>query len=103
MNNKRLKAKLKENWFVLILNFIVIMVSVFLGDYCARTLSKVATTTKKTDTIYIEKVKTDSLFQDILIQVQEINKKVTPKKIYIQKRKPCDTLRIDASVRIKND
>lgn len=43
-----------------------------------------------------------STIKEIAIQVDEINKKLTPKKVYIQKRKPCDTLRIDASIRLEN-
>lgn len=99
MTFKRFLEKLNENWLVCLLNFVVITIGVLLGDYCARTLSKASPDKNRTDTIYIEKSKTDSLLQEIAIQVDEINKKLTPKKVYIQKRKPCDTLRIDASIR----
>lgn len=102
MTFKRFLEKLNENWLVCLLNFVVITIGVLLGDYCARTLSKVSSDKSRTDTVYIEKSKTDSLLQEIAIQVDEINKKLTPKKIYIQKRKPCDTLRIDASIRLEN-
>lgn len=102
MTFKRFKEKFKENWLVYLLNLVVISVGVLLGDYCARTLSKASPDKRKTDTIYIEKSKTDSILQEIAIQIDEINKKLTPKKVYIQKRKPCDTLRIDASIRLEN-
>lgn len=99
MTFKRFREKLKENWLVCFLNFVVITIGVLLGDYCARTLSKVSPDKRKADTVYIEKSKTDSLLQEITVRLDEINKKLTPKKVYIQKRKPCDTLRIDASIR----
>lgn len=102
MTFKRFLEKLKENWLVCLLNFVVITIGVLLGDNCARILSKASPDKRKTDTVYIEKSKTDSILQEIAIQVDEINKKLTPKKVYIQKRKPCDTLRIDASIRLEN-
>lgn len=102
MTFKRCLEKLKENWFVCLLNFVVITIGVLLGDYCVRTLSKVSPDKSRIDTVYIEKSKTDSLLQEIAIHVDEINKKLTPKKVYIQKHKPCDTLRIDASIRLEN-
>lgn len=103
MTFKRFLEKLKENWLVCLLNFVVITIGVLLGDYCARTLSKTSSNKKsRADTVYIEKSKTDSLLQEIAIQVDEINRKLAPKKVYIQKRKPCDTLRIDASIRLEN-
>lgn len=85
MTFKRFLEKLKENWFVCLLNFVVITIGVLLGDHCARTLSEASPDKRKTDTVYIEKSKTDSLLQEIAIQVDEINKKLTPKKVYIQK------------------
>lgn len=102
MTYKRFLEKLKENWLVCLLNFVVITIGVLLGDYCARTLSKVSPDKRETDTVYIEKSKTDSLLQEITSQLDEINRKLTPKKVYIQKRKPSDTLRIDASIRLEN-
>lgn len=102
MTFKRFLEKLKENWLVCLLNFVVITIGMLLGDYCARTLSKASPDKRKTDTIYIEKSKTDSLLQEITVRLDEINKKLAPKKVYIQKRKPCDTLRIDASIRLEN-
>ena len=74
-----------------------------IGMYCACYLSDVSSDKNGTDTIYVEKIVTDSIMQNILMQIQEINNKVTPKKIYIRKHNPCDTLKIDASIRLKND
>ena len=102
MTFKRFLEELKENWLVCLLNFVVITIGMLLGDYCARILSKASPDKRKIDTIYIEKSKTDSLLQEIAVIVDEINKKLTPKKVYIKKCKQCDTLRIDASIRLEN-
>lgn len=61
MTFKRFQEKLKENWLLCILNFVVITIGVLLGDYCARTLSNVTPDERRIDTVYIEKTKTDSL------------------------------------------
>ena len=96
---EKLKAEFKENWQTYILNFIMITVSVFLADCCARRLpyTSPSINSKKIDTIYIEveKAKNDSLLQDIKFLLYQLNEKTTPKKIYIQQRKPqtSDTCR----------
>lgn len=89
---EKLKAEFEENWQTYILNFIMITVSVFFADSCARRLPHTLPNmnSKKIDTIYIEveKVKNDSLLQDIKFLLYQLNEKTTPKKIYIQQRKP---------------
>lgn len=102
MNN--IWTKIKENWFLFFLNFVGMTIILFLGDYCARILNKVSTDKRKVDTVYIEKKEvTDTILRNIAIQVKEINNKITPKKVYIQKRRNlCDTLKIDAAITLKN-
>lgn len=58
------------------------------------------------DTIYIRSSKTDSLLEDISMQVHEINNKLKkPQSIRYKKRVKAkdDTIRIDASVRVSNN
>ena len=54
------------------------------------------------DTIYVQKPLPESLLDSIARNVSEINKKLTPKKVYMRKRPvTVDTIRIDAQVRVE--
>ena len=97
MNLTKMKEKLitqiKDNWSAYVLNFVIITVSIFLADCCARSLpyaSQDKNASKRTDTIYIkyiEKESKDSLLQNIQLILQQLNEKTTSKKIHIQQHK----------------
>lgn len=102
MDTERLKKRIKENWLSGLLTYIIVVVGAFMGVYCARRLPIEQEKVHKKDTIYIKRSITDSLLLDISFQLKKIEEKLQPKKVYIQKRKskPCDTIKIDASIHI---
>lgn len=102
MNTERLKKWIKENWLSKLLTFIIVFIGAFMGFYCARSLPIKQEKVHKKDTVYIKRSITDSLLLDISFQLNKIEEKLQPKKVYIQKRRstPCDTLKIDASIHI---
>lgn len=102
MDTERLKTWIKENWLSRLLTFIIVVVGAFMGFYCARSLPIKQDKVHKKDTVYIKRSITDSLLLDISFQLDKIEEKLQPKKVYIQKRntKPCDTIKIDASIHI---
>lgn len=97
-----IKKWILENWLSKILTLLVIFVGSFMGYYCARSLPIKNGATHKIDTVYIKRSTTDSLLLEISLQLHDIEKKMQPKKVYIQKKRsiPIDTLKIDASIHI---
>ena len=82
--------------------FLTILVAITMGVYFASTLphhEKPAEIVH--DTIYVQQPLPDSILDRIANDVSEINKKLTPKKVYIRKRpKTSDTIRINASIKL---
>ena len=97
-----IKKWILENWLSKVLTLLVIFVGSFMGYYCARSLPIKNETTHKIDTVYIKRSITDSLLLEISLQLHDIEKKLQPQKVYIQKKHsiPIETLKIDASIHI---
>lgn len=95
---------LKENWLSVLLTMFTLGVVVFIAIIAGRILPVKDDQILKKDTIYIERSITDSLLLNISKQVHEINNKLTPKRVYINKNKQknADTLHIDAHIHMEN-
>lgn len=105
---------MKNYWILhratIIVLSITIIVSIIIGYIGCKLIPDHNNPSKSVDTVKIyvpsTRIKTDSLLQDISIQVHEINNKLKkPQSIRYKKRVKAkdDTIRIDASVRVSNN
>jgi len=96
---------LKAHRYALVVYSIATAVSVFIGVLVARTINVAVPEMPEIvhDTVFVQQPVTDSILQDIDVQVKEINSKITVKKNV--KRKPSkrnDTIKVDAVIHIDN-
>lgn len=96
---------LKAHGYGLAVYSIATVVSVFIAVLVARTVNVAVPEMSEIvhDTVFIQQPVTDSILQDIDVQVKEINSKITVKKT--MKRKPSkrnDTIKVDAVIHIDN-
>lgn len=100
MNIGKFKGYLEDKWPNLLALFLVMFVGTLLALITFYKINVPPSTVVVHDTIYVPRVLTDSLLEDISGQVHQINSKIPYRRP--GKRRVCkpDTLRIDASVHI---
>lgn len=82
--------------------FWTFLVATTMGVYFAFTLPRPIKPIEVIhDTIYVQQPLPDSILERIASDVSEINRKLSPKKVYVRKRPiTSDTIRIDASIKL---